>query len=161
MAHSAVPDIAPDILLGPASQGIGPTAQPTLSFPASPSSPPLVASTGPPTVGDFISSISLHIRTPILSSPPKLRVSRVPDYSVVPRRSTRLVGKPRAANLVIQATNVMLKKVGKGVPVPASDDSVARRFHETFSDPLSSSKREATRELFPARKQFASWRASE
>lgn len=122
-------------------------AHSTLSFPASPSSPPLVASTGQPIVGDFISSISLHIRTPILLSPPKLRVSRVPDYGVVPGWSTRLASKPRAANPVIQATNVMLKKVVKGVLVPASDDSVARRFHETFSDPLSSSKREAMRAL--------------
>lgn len=84
----------------PAPFGTGLTSPP----PGSPASPSVVADP----VGDFISSISSRVTTPILSSPPKLRVSRVPDYSVVPRRSTRLVGKPRAGNPEVQATNVML-----------------------------------------------------
>jgi hypothetical protein len=35
-------------------------------------------------VDDFISSISFNLSPPILSSPPRLRVSQMPDYSVVP-----------------------------------------------------------------------------
>lgn len=35
-------------------------------------------------VDDFISSISSNLSPPILSSPPRLRVSQVSDYSVVP-----------------------------------------------------------------------------
>jgi hypothetical protein len=35
-------------------------------------------------VDDFISSISSNLSPPILSSPPRLRVSQVPDYSVIP-----------------------------------------------------------------------------
>jgi hypothetical protein len=57
----------------------------------------------------------------------------VPDYSVVPRRSTRLADKPRTSNPEVQATNVMLKKLGKFVPPPTTEDSGARRFRETFS----------------------------
>lgn len=81
---------------------------------------------------------------PLLSTPPRLRVSRVPDYSVVPRRSVRLAGsgKPRAAKPEIQATNVMVMKLGKTVPPPANDQSTVRRFQETFAEPLSASKRE-------------------
>jgi hypothetical protein len=64
-------------------------------------------------VDDFISSISSNLITPILTSPPRLRVSQVPDYNVVPRRSTRLADKPKASNPEVQATNVMLKKLGR------------------------------------------------
>jgi hypothetical protein len=111
-------------------------------------------------VDDFILSISSNLDTPILTSPPRLRVSQVPDYSVVPRRSTRLADKPKASNPEIQAINVMLKKLGRDVPLPTSEDSGARRFHETFSGPLSPSTKEAMRELFPARKRFGSRRAA-
>jgi hypothetical protein len=54
----------------------------------------------------------------------------------------------------------MLKKLGRDVPLPTSEDSGARRFHETFSGPLSPSMKEAMRELFPARKRFWSRRAA-
>jgi hypothetical protein len=86
-------------------------------------------------VDDFISSISSNLITPILTSPPRLRVSQVPDYNVVPRRSTRLADKPKASNPEVQATNVLLKKLGRDVPLPTSEDSGARRFRETYSGP--------------------------
>jgi hypothetical protein len=111
-------------------------------------------------VDEFISSISADIRTPILSSPPRLRVSQEPDYSIVPRRSLRLADKPKASNPEVQAMNVMLKKLGKDVPLPSSDASGARRFRETFGGTLSSTTKEALRELFPARKRFGSRRAA-
>jgi hypothetical protein len=111
-------------------------------------------------VDDFISSISSNLSTPILMSPPRLRVSQVPNYNVVPRRITRLADKPKASNPEVQATNIMLKKLGRDVPLPTSEDSATRRFRETFSGPLSSSTKEAIRELFPARKQFGSRRAA-
>jgi hypothetical protein len=60
----------------------------------------------------------------------------VPDYSVVPRRSTRLVDKPRASNPEVQATNVMLKKLGKYVPPPTTVDSGARRSTKRSSAPV-------------------------
>jgi hypothetical protein len=84
----------------------------------------------------------------------------VPDCSIVPRRSTRLADKPKASNPEVQATNVLLKKLGRDVPLPTSEDSGARRFRETFSGPLSSSTKEAMRELFPARMRFGSRRAA-
>jgi hypothetical protein len=111
-------------------------------------------------VDDFISSLSTTIETPILSSRPKLWVSQEPDYSIVPRRSLRLADKPKASNPEVQATRVMLKKFGKDDPPPSSDESGARRFKETFGGALSSSKKEALRELFPARKRFGSTRTA-
>jgi hypothetical protein len=111
-------------------------------------------------VDDFISSISSDLCPPILTLPPRLRVSQVPDYSVVPRRSTRLADKPRAPNPEVQATNVMLKKLGKYVLPPTTVDSGARRFRETFSGSLSPSTKEVMRELFPARKRFGAQRAA-
>jgi hypothetical protein len=111
-------------------------------------------------VDDFISLISSELCPPILTSPPRLRVSQVPDYSVVPRSSTRLADKPRGSNPEVQATNVMLKKLGKFVSPPTTEDSGARRFRETFSGSLSPSTKEAMRELFSARKRFGSRRAA-
>jgi hypothetical protein len=54
----------------------------------------------------------------------------------------------------------MLKKLGRDVSLPTSEDSGARHFHEMFSGPLSSSTKEAMRELFPARKRFGSRHAA-
>jgi hypothetical protein len=119
------------------------------------------AATTPATsVDDFISSLSAPLETPILSSRPKLRVSQEPDYSIVPRRSLRLADKPKDSNPEVQATRVMLKKLGRYDPPPSSDDSGARRFKETFGGALSSSKKEAMRELFPARRRFGSTRTA-
>jgi hypothetical protein len=112
------------------------------------------------TVDDFISSISSEIETPILQTRPKLWVSQQPDYSIVPRRSLRLADKPKASNPEVQATRIMLKKMGKDLPPPSSDESGARRFKETFGGNLSATKKEATRELFPARKRFGSRRSN-
>jgi hypothetical protein len=130
-------NITPDIVVPACATMINVAAAPTIA--------PSVTS-----VDDFISSISSDLCPPILTSPPRLRVSQVPDYSVVPRRNTRLADKPRASNPEVQATNVMLKKLGKFVPPPTTEDSGARRFRETFSGSLSPSMKEVMRELFPA-----------
>jgi hypothetical protein len=111
-------------------------------------------------VDSFILSITAAMTPPILPSTPKLRVSQVPDYSVVPRHSTRLADKPKASNPEVQATRVMLQKFGKDQPPPTSEESGARRFRETFSGQLSSTKKEAMRELFPARRRLGSRRAA-
>lgn len=103
-----------------------------LPAPVSPASHTSTRSASPASVEDFISLISLQASTSLLSSPPRLRVSRVPDYSVVPRRSSRLAGKPRVAKPEAQAAIVMLRKMGNGMPPLASDELAMRRFHETF-----------------------------
>jgi hypothetical protein len=115
---------------------------------------PVVASANDPVVDEFIMSITDDIATPLLASPPRLRRSQDPDYSVVPRRSLRLADKTKASNPEVQATNVFLKKLGKDVPPPSSDASGARRFRETFCGNLSSSMKEAMRELFPVCMRF-------
>jgi hypothetical protein len=86
-------------------------------------------------VNDFISSISSNLSTPILTLLLRLKVSQVPDYSVVPRRSTRLADKPKASNPEVQGTNVILKKLGRDVSLPTLEDSGACRFRETFFSP--------------------------
>jgi hypothetical protein len=87
-------------------------------------------------------------------------VSQQPDYSIVPRRSLRLADKPKASNPEVQATRIILKKTGKDLPPQPSDESGARRFKETFGGNLSATKKEAMRELFPARKRFGSRRSN-
>jgi hypothetical protein len=119
-----------------------------------------IATSPATSVEDFISSISANIVTPIISSRPKLRVSKEPDYSIVPRRSVRLADKPKASNPEVQATRVLLHKLGKDDPPPSSDESGTRRFKETFGGNLSSSKKQAMRELFSARKRFGSRRSA-
>jgi hypothetical protein len=52
-----------------------------------------------------------------------------------------------------QAKKVMLRKwrlAARASPPHSPDASFAEKFHQTFKEPLSSSKRAAMRELFPA-----------
>jgi hypothetical protein len=75
----------------------------------------------------------------------------------VPRRSDSLTAKSCFCDpkLELQAKRVMLRKwqpgsVGASRTSPTTPDaSIAARFHETFKEPLSSSKKAAMRELFP------------
>jgi hypothetical protein len=68
-----------------ASDAVVPACATVATAATAPASVPTVTS-----IDDFISSISSNLSTPILTSPSRLRVSQVPDYSVIPRRSTRL-----------------------------------------------------------------------
>jgi hypothetical protein len=155
------PELVPPVLekaLGAlnTSTGVVPPAPNTVATGSAEDQTPV-----PTDVDSFIASISVAMSPPILTTTPKLRTSQVPDYSVVPRRSTRLADKPKASNLEVQATRVMLKKLGNDHPPLSSDESGARRFRETFSGQLSSTKKEAMRELFPARRRFGSRRVVE
>ena len=74
---------------------------------------------------------------------------------LVPRRSDRLAAKSiyRDPNPEKQGKRVLLNKwhLSSSAPRPSPvtpDASIATRFHETFQEPLSSSKRAALQELF-------------
>jgi hypothetical protein len=80
----------------------------------------------------------------------------VPVDNLVPRHSDRLAAKSvyRDPNPEKQAKRVMLSKWQPSASDPRSalvtpDATIATRFHETFKEPLSSSKRAAMQELFP------------
>jgi hypothetical protein len=47
----------------------------------------------PPSVVEFIASLTLPLEVPLIQSPPRLRVSRVRDEDLVLRRSERLTAK--------------------------------------------------------------------
>jgi hypothetical protein len=130
----------------------GQPVQPTDGGPST----PLHGTDSPPSVEDFIASLKLPLETPLIQSPPRLHVSRIPDENWVPRRSERLAAMSgfRDPNPEKQAKRVLL---GKWQPsasalrsAPATPDAtIAARFCETFRVPLSSSKREALQELYP------------
>jgi hypothetical protein len=110
----------------------------------------------PPSVVDFIASLTLPLEVPLMQSPPRLRVSCVRDEDLVLRRSERLAAKSvfRDPNPEKQAKRVLLRKWQRSASTPRSaplmpDATVVARFHETFREPLSSSKREAMLELYP------------
>jgi hypothetical protein len=110
----------------------------------------------PPSVVDFIASLTLPLEVPLIQSPPRLRVSRVRDEDLVLRRSERLAAKSvfRDPNPEKQAKRVLLRKWQPSASTPRSapltpDATVAARFHEAFREPLSSSKRQAIQELYP------------
>jgi hypothetical protein len=76
--------------------------------------------------------------------------------NLVPRCSDRLATKSvyHGPNPEKQAKRVMLSKWQPSASAPRSvsvtpNMTIATRFHETFQDPLSSSKRATMRELFP------------
>ena len=72
-----------------------------------------------------------------------------------PRRSGRLAGKSRcrAPNPTVQAQNMLMAKWGERPQQPAAQTGADGEFDEylaLFGGPLSESKREAIRMLFPA-----------
>jgi hypothetical protein len=110
----------------------------------------------PTSVEDFIAGLKLPLEKSLIQSPLRFRVSCVQVENVVPRRSDRLAAKSiyRDPNTEKQAKRIMLSKWQPSASAPRStpvtpDATIATRFHETFQEPLSSSKRAAMRELFP------------
>lgn len=103
----------------------------------------------------FADSLHLPLQAPLLQNVPRAWVPAASD-AWVPRRSTRLAAKsafhdPQPER---QAKRVLLNKwtrrpdeMRSGTP----DATIAAKFHDTFSEPLSSSKRAAMHELFPAK----------
>jgi hypothetical protein len=142
-------------VLGELVGQVQPDGQPDQLADDGPSTP--VHETGsPPSVEDFIAGLMLPLETPLIQSPPRLRVSRVQVENLVPRRSDRLAAKSvyRDPNPERQAKRVLLSKWQPSTSAPRSapatpDLTIATRFHETFQEPLSASKREAMQELFP------------
>ena len=105
-------------------------------------------------MSEFIQSFRLPLQEPLITSAPRLRVSRRNDCDLVPRRSDRLAVKsafrdPKPEN---QANRVLVNKWQRrpdNAPHMTPDPTIAMRFHETFAEPLSSSKRGAMHVLFP------------
>ena len=96
-------------------------------------------------VDDFISSLKLPVGEALIKSPPRLRVS------LVPRILTSSHGGAPGLRTGHVRDNVLLKKWGFETPSAPSQAGTATRFSETLRTSLSSSKREAMRELFPDR----------
>lgn len=106
----------------------------------------------------FVKSIQLPLPEPLISTTPKLRETKTrkkieADHSLVPKRSARLAAKSgfRAAKPEAQARKVIMKKLGIEVETEQLDQASFEEFQQTFVLPLSVSKDEAMRELFPGR----------
>jgi hypothetical protein len=119
-------------------------------------STPIHGTESPPSVQDFIAGLKLPLDTPLIQSPPRLRVSRLRDENWVLRRSERLAAMSafRDPNPEKQAKRVLLGKWQPSASALRSasvtpDAAIAARFRETFREPLSSSKCEALLELYP------------
>jgi hypothetical protein len=113
----------------------GQPVQPTDDDPST----PVHGTDSPPSVEDFIAGLKLPLETPLISLPPRLRVSRMRDDNWVSRRSVRLAAMSafRDPNPEKQAKRVLLGKwqpstsaLRSGPTTP--DATIAARFHETF-----------------------------
>ena len=118
----------------------------------------------PMSVDDFISTFRKPLSQPVLSSPPRLRVTRsararaIEDDELVPKWSARLAAKSkhREQKPEAQARKVMMKRLGVEVETQLPDEALFQEFQTAFKLPLSSSTREAMQVLFLGRKQWAS-----
>jgi hypothetical protein len=109
-------------------------------------------------IDDFIAAFKKPLTTPILSSPPRLRLTRaararageLDDSELVPKRSARLAAKSRhrEQKLEAQARKVMM-------PTELPDEASFEEFQIAFALPLSASTREAMQVLFACGKQRA------
>jgi hypothetical protein len=117
-------------------------------------------------IDDFIAAFKKPLTTPILSSPPRLRLTRaararageLDDSELVPKRSARLAAKSRHREQKpeAQARKVMMKRLGlEEVPTELPDEASFEEFQTVFALPLSASTREAMQVLFPCGKQRA------
>jgi hypothetical protein len=118
----------------------------------------------PMPIDDFISTFRKPLPQPVLSSPPRLRVTRsarartIEDIELVPKRSARLAAKSkyREQKPEAQARKVMMKRLGVELETQLSDEASFQEFQTAFKLPLSLSTREAMLVLFPGKKQRAS-----
>jgi len=104
------------------------------------------------TVADFASDIRRASPPPVLvASPPRQR-SRVPPQGFSIHRSDRLAKKSRlrATKPVVQAQNVMMKKLGLTSDTCPPDATSFQQFTDTFSSTLIVSQCEALDVLLPA-----------
>lgn len=98
----------------------------------------------------------LPLQDPLLHTPPRHNVRHREHVTTVPCRSDRLAAKAafRDTNPERQAKRVLINK-WEHRPEQSNETSdvmIAAKFHDTFAEPISSSKREALRELFPLRR---------
>jgi hypothetical protein len=107
--------------------------------------------------GAFFESLLLPLQEDLIPQGPRRRAARPEPASLIPCRSDRLAGKAvfRDPNPELQAKRVLVNK-WEHRPDDAAHDvpdvTIAMKFHETFSEPISSDTREAMRELwFPRR----------
>jgi hypothetical protein len=111
-------------------------------------------------VKDFIDSFRRPLQQPLITSPPRLRVTRKINYDVdddfVPKCSARLVAKSkfREPKLEAQARKVMMKKLGLETPTEVPDQASFEEFQQAFTLPLSPMTRKAMDALFPARRRL-------
>jgi hypothetical protein len=117
---------------------------------------PVAAAPTAASVAAFIDSMRLPLQEPLIKTPPRARTVRAVNNDWIPRRSDRLAAKsafhdPQPEK---KARRVMLNKwAGRpdDVVTNTPDATISTKFHEMFGDPVSSSKREAMREIFPMR----------
>ncbi|CAD6272866.1 unnamed protein product [Miscanthus lutarioriparius] len=113
---------------------------------------------------DFIAAFKKPLTMPVLSSPPRLRLTRVArtrageldDSELIPKRSARLAAKSRhrEQKLEAQAWKVMMKRLGlEEVETELPDKTSFEEFQTAFALPLSASTREAMQVLFPGKNQ--------
>jgi hypothetical protein len=117
---------------------------------------PVAAAPTAASVAAFIDSMRLPLQEPLIKTPPRARTARAIDDDWIPRRSDRLAAKSafRDPQPEKQARRVMLNKwAGRPdhVVTNTPDATISAKFHEIFADPISSSKREALRAIFPMR----------
>jgi hypothetical protein len=112
-------------------------------------------------IDDFVSTFRKPLSQAILSSPPRLKITRSArerdNEELIPKWSTRLAAKSRfrEPKPKAQARKVMMKRLGVEVETQLPDEASFQEFQEAFTLPLTPSKREAMEVLFPLRKQRA------
>ena len=104
------------------------------------------------TVTDFASDIRRAAPPPVLVASPPRRRSREPPQGFSICRSERLAKKSRlcATKPVVQAQNVMMKKLGFTSDTRPPDATSFQQFTDTFSSTLTVSQCEALDVLLPA-----------
>ena len=111
---------------------------------------------------DFIAAFKKPLTMPVLSSPPRLRLTwaararagELDDSELVPKRSARLAAKSRHREQKpeAQARKVMMKRLGlEEVETELPDEASFEEFQTAFVLPLSTSTREAMQILFPSK----------
>jgi hypothetical protein len=104
----------------------------------------------------FINSLLLPLQESLLHTAPCPLAARREPASLVPRRSDRLAAKSafRDPNPERQVKRVLVNKWERSPDDAVTntlDDKFVDKFHETFCEPISSSKRKVMCELFPSR----------
>jgi hypothetical protein len=128
----------------------------TTTLVAAPTAAPLACAPTAASVTAFIDSIRLPLEEPLIKTPRRARTARTVSDDWIPRRSDRLAAKSvfRDPHPESQARRILLNKWA-GRPEDAvtntPDATISTKFHEQFGASVSSSKREAIRELFPMR----------